>query len=418
MATPTGKGHELDAFNAQLRADPEYRAFLRSMGVNPDAPVKLSGAQRSQAEQWIRQRVPDLGGKFQIDPAGNINTDHGLSTAWSNPYFRYPLIAGAALGTMGAAGVFGGGAAGASAGAGGGAAAGGAAAGGGAGLGTAAGVAGAGGGVWSAINKFVNSPLGSELLETGGGLVATKLQMDAANKAAETQAQSLREALDFEKQVYQDDKDFFQPWGDLGRGSAARLSELTSARRPPVTADSLWQGGQLSSGPRSGAPSISALTSGGSARTPAASASLPRPLSPWEAGENAQPPVSTTMPVPMTPESDLPAGVPPGSIRVNGGINPDVWAYQTPDGRVIFGTRNRGTGSPWQTAPGYEAPSEPVSTHQPVPMNSSGRTIDPAGLVADGGGTVKMRLTPTLVKDVPSEFVETWKARGAVEVGA
>lgn len=109
MAKPRIQGQNLSQFNEQLRADPEYRAFLRSMGVNPDAPVKLSGSQRSQAEQWVRQRYQGVGKNLQIDPAGNVNTDHGLSTAWSNPYFRYPLIAGAALGTAGAAGVLGGG---------------------------------------------------------------------------------------------------------------------------------------------------------------------------------------------------------------------------------------------------------------------------------------------------------------------
>ena len=37
----------------------------------------------------------------------------------------------------------------------------------------------------------------------------------------------------------------------------------------------------------------------------------------------------------------LPPGVPPGSVPVNGGINPDAWAYQTPDGRIVRGVRNQ-----------------------------------------------------------------------------
>jgi len=100
----TGKGRALDDFNAQLRANPEYRAFLQSMGVNPDAPIKLTGDQRSRADRWVEARYPQVAGKLQIDPAGNVNTDHGLSTAWSNPWFRYPLIAGGALATAGALG--------------------------------------------------------------------------------------------------------------------------------------------------------------------------------------------------------------------------------------------------------------------------------------------------------------------------
>lgn len=116
---PRREGHGLDRFNDALRMNPEYRSFLQSVGVNPDGPVRLSSAQRSHAERWVRQRFPDLGGKFQIDPAGNINTDHGASTAWSNPYFRYPLLAAGAVGTAGALGAFSGAASAASAGTGG-----------------------------------------------------------------------------------------------------------------------------------------------------------------------------------------------------------------------------------------------------------------------------------------------------------
>src|SRR3990167_6189488 len=110
MPTPTREGQSLNQFNDQLRAHPEYRSFLQSMGVNPDAAVRLSSQQRTQAEQFVRSKFPDLPGKFQIDPAGNVNTDHGLSTAWSNPYFRYPILAGATIGTLGAARALSGGA--------------------------------------------------------------------------------------------------------------------------------------------------------------------------------------------------------------------------------------------------------------------------------------------------------------------
>jgi hypothetical protein len=98
----SGKGTQLNQFNASLRANEEYRAFLRSLGVNPDRPVNLSGQQRAAAERWIMQRYPNqVAGKLQVDPAGNVNTDHGVSTAWSNPAFRYPLIAGGAALTAG-----------------------------------------------------------------------------------------------------------------------------------------------------------------------------------------------------------------------------------------------------------------------------------------------------------------------------
>lgn len=108
MPTPRNKGRGLDDFNAQLRANEAYRAYLRRLGANPDGPLKLSSSQRAAAERWVRAQFPGLAEKFQIDPAGNVNTDHGLSTAWSNPYFRYPLIAAGAVGTAGALGAFGG----------------------------------------------------------------------------------------------------------------------------------------------------------------------------------------------------------------------------------------------------------------------------------------------------------------------
>ena len=42
----------------------------------------------------------------------------------------------------------------------------------------------------------------------------------------------------------------------------------------------------------------------------------------------------------MSGEGKLPPGVPPGSVPINAGSNPDLWAYQTPDGRIVRGTRN------------------------------------------------------------------------------
>lgn len=69
----------------------------------------------------------------------------------------------------------------------------------------------------------------------------------------------------------------------------------------------------------------------------------------------------------MTPSFDnnLPPGVPPGSVSVNGGANPNAWAYQTPDGRIIRGSRGGG----WTTAdlantPGVGTPSYAPNTPQ------------------------------------------------------
>lgn len=68
-------------------------------------------------------------------------------------------------------------------------------------------------------------------------------------------------------------------------------------------------------------------------------------------------------PMPQTPlgtDSDLPPGVPPGSVRINAGINPDLWAYQTPDGRIIHGSHG---GGPF-TVPGRLPPQDNQSLVQ------------------------------------------------------
>lgn len=111
-------GRELDAWNEQWRASPLYQEAVRSVGADPSRPLHLSGDQREGIKRFLAARGVQVPKGLQIDPAANWNTDHGLSTAWSNPYFRYPLIAAGALGTAGALGAFGGaGAAGGGAGA-------------------------------------------------------------------------------------------------------------------------------------------------------------------------------------------------------------------------------------------------------------------------------------------------------------
>jgi|SoiMethySBSTD1v2_1073268.scaffolds.fasta_scaffold111614_3 hypothetical protein len=111
----------IDAFNAQLRAMPEYQTFLRSMGVNPSGPIRLSDFQRKQAEAWVNKRFGNIG-KLEIDPAGNVNQDEGFSR-----HRKWIIPAAIGAGTLGlgafgvgpAAGLFGGGgAAGGAAGAG------------------------------------------------------------------------------------------------------------------------------------------------------------------------------------------------------------------------------------------------------------------------------------------------------------
>lgn len=95
---------DLNLFNQQLRANPAYRQFLQSMGVNINTPTwHLSGDQRSRAEQWVNANVRNLG-NLQIDPAGNANQDEGFSK-YAKDWKTYAIGGGAALGGLGLAGL-------------------------------------------------------------------------------------------------------------------------------------------------------------------------------------------------------------------------------------------------------------------------------------------------------------------------
>lgn len=66
-----------DRINQQLRSDPQYTAFLRSIGVDPSAP-RLSDQQRQQAQAWVRNYMGGSIGDLVIDPSGNLNNQHGF----------------------------------------------------------------------------------------------------------------------------------------------------------------------------------------------------------------------------------------------------------------------------------------------------------------------------------------------------
>lgn len=101
MALNPDSQMSIDQFNAQLRANPEYRAFLQSMGANPNGPLHLSDQQRKQAAAWVQQRFGGIG-KLEIDPAGNLNQDEGFSKHWK---WIVPAAVGAGTLGLGAAGV-------------------------------------------------------------------------------------------------------------------------------------------------------------------------------------------------------------------------------------------------------------------------------------------------------------------------
>lgn len=93
---------QLDQFNQSLRANPQYQAFLRSLGADPSGALALTPAQRKQAEAWVRAHVGDIG-NLEIDPAGNANQNEGF---WKQAKEWGPAVGGSALALFGVPGLF------------------------------------------------------------------------------------------------------------------------------------------------------------------------------------------------------------------------------------------------------------------------------------------------------------------------
>jgi len=103
---------ERDAINLKMRASPEWRGAIQSLGLNPDGPLNLNKNQQRSVAQRFGLPEDD----FHIDPAGNINDFHGwkgLPTAAKIAIGAaavaggWAALPGAALG-MGAGSTFGG----------------------------------------------------------------------------------------------------------------------------------------------------------------------------------------------------------------------------------------------------------------------------------------------------------------------
>jgi hypothetical protein len=88
---------EINQFNLHIRQQPWYQDWFRAQGLNPDK-VKLSKQQRAQLEQLVIQNAgvnPDAFNDMMIDPAGNLNSEHGFA---SLPTWAKVAIGAAAAG--------------------------------------------------------------------------------------------------------------------------------------------------------------------------------------------------------------------------------------------------------------------------------------------------------------------------------
>lgn len=143
---------------------------------------------------------------------------------------------------------------------------------------TGAGATGGGNvGFWGSIGKFFNSPGGQVATDIAGKLIGGKMQSDAANRATDAQAQAAREALAFEKGVYDKDvADYDRGLGTLAGPSTVRLGEFLNQRATPRTAGDVFAAGNVSAPPaaRTGPPmmSINQMRSGGPMLSPGGSA--------------------------------------------------------------------------------------------------------------------------------------------------
>jgi len=119
-------------------------------------------------------------------------------------------------------------------------------------------------GLWGSIGKFLTGNAGSQLIQTGGQLAGSLVNANAAGKATDATAAAAREALDFEKGVYDRDVKDFAPYQAAGDAAIGRVSDLAAAPRQSMSAGDIYGSGNVRSMPSP--MSISALA--GSPRQP------------------------------------------------------------------------------------------------------------------------------------------------------
>lgn len=239
----------INAWNEHWRTTPEYAQILRSIGVDPSRPFKLTDNQRravkAQAEKAFGFTFPK---GTEIDAAGNMNEDEGFGKQlkkWG------PIAAAGALAAFGIPGLLPGLLTG------GGAAAGGAAATGAAfdaapNIATAAGLHGAGLVAASHTPSWL-IPAITTGAQSVTGLIGARVQSNAERDAARIQADYLNRALDVEKEneAYRrridEEREGYrrgqradylgrlQPYNEAGTAAVGRASNLlTTGYRPEL----------------------------------------------------------------------------------------------------------------------------------------------------------------------------------------
>jgi hypothetical protein len=110
LAVPSDKATKdaINQFNLEMRQQPWYQEWFQRQGLDPNK-VKLSKPQREELEKLALANgaPPDAFDDMMIDPAGNLNTEHGFASlptwakiaigagAVAGGYFAAPAIASA-----------------------------------------------------------------------------------------------------------------------------------------------------------------------------------------------------------------------------------------------------------------------------------------------------------------------------------
>lgn len=267
QTAPRDNGRTLDAFNDQLRASSAWQTWMRArFGTDPDGAtkraVRLSDRQRKELRQYLAQNGVTLPDGMEVDPAGNVNQNHGFGkqlkkwgpiaagaavTAFGIPGLMPGLIGGGgtaagSTATLGSTfGVPGLGAAGAP---------------GGALYGAAAPTGGGGGflsGLWGGVKKVGGAlnPFRRGDGEGGGfsardwldlamfggntvaGLWAANKQAGASDRAAELELEGYREGLAFLREQWEKYNKDYEPFLTAGQGAIGRLSTRMEGAAPP-----------------------------------------------------------------------------------------------------------------------------------------------------------------------------------------
>lgn len=241
----------IDAFNQWLRARPEYQSLIQSFGQTPNN-VHLNDAQKQSVVRLAQSlgAVVDEGHNGQeVDDSGNFQakshalrntliigglaaatllTAGGAGLSWGiGPAWGTATGAGTAAGSTVTALDAGGTALGAAG-----------AAGAGTSAATAATVAGAGAAASKGVSSWL-APLIGVGSNVAGNLIGAKMQADSSKDAAAIQAQSVKDALDFEKNQYADLTGRLAPYVAAGTAASDRQNQLLgNAPRPGTSATS------------------------------------------------------------------------------------------------------------------------------------------------------------------------------------